>query len=214
MRITSKGQVTIPQDIREAAGLLPNTEVEFLYDGDVVAIVKKADAKRQTRGGRVVATLRANSKNVRMTTDEIMALTRGEPERGAGRQQRAARRGARTIPSGEGGRRETLHRLADEAIFVIDPVRLRRGVRRLSSIEELDAALPVDLLRRDAIPYEAAFLAGKAFLGYRRRGGARRTPLPDFYIGAHAAVAGFRLLTRDARRYRTYFPKLELIAPN
>ena len=79
MRITSKGQVTIPQDIREAAGLLPNTEVEFLYDGDVVAIVKRADAKRQTRGGRAVATLRANSRNVRMTTDEIMALTRGEP---------------------------------------------------------------------------------------------------------------------------------------
>ena len=58
--------------------MLPNTEVEFTYDGDVVAIVKKADAKRQTRGGRVVTTLRANSGNVRMTTDEIMALTRGE----------------------------------------------------------------------------------------------------------------------------------------
>jgi AbrB family looped-hinge helix DNA binding protein len=78
VRITSKGQVTIPQDIREAAGMLPNTEVEFTYDGDVVAIVKKADTKRQTRGGRVVTTLRANSGNVRMTTDEIMALTRGE----------------------------------------------------------------------------------------------------------------------------------------
>ena len=69
-------------------------------------------------------------------------------------------------------------------------------------------------IRRDSIPYQAAFLAGKAFLGYRRRGGVRRAPLPDFYIGAHAAIAGFRLLTRDARRYRTYFPKLELIAPS
>jgi predicted nucleic acid-binding protein len=108
----------------------------------------------------------------------------------------------------------TLRRLADEAILVINAVVYGEVSVGYPSIEELDAALPVDLFRRDAIPYEAAFLAGKAFLGYRRRGGARRTPLPDFYIGAHAAVAGFRLLTRDARRYRTYFPKLELIAPS
>jgi predicted nucleic acid-binding protein len=60
---------------------------------------------------------------------------------------------------------------------------------------------------------EAAFLAGKAFLRYRRRGGARRSPLPDFFIGAHAAVADLTLLTRDARRYRSYFPKLRIIAP-
>jgi predicted nucleic acid-binding protein len=82
-----------------------------------------------------------------------------------------------------------------------------------ASIEALDEALPPDHFRRDDIPFTAAFLAGKAFLEYRRRGGARRTPLPDFYIGAHAAIAGFRLLTRDVTRYRTYFPKLELIAP-
>jgi predicted nucleic acid-binding protein len=69
------------------------------------------------------------------------------------------------------------------------------------------------LYRREHLPYEAAFLAGKAFLRYRGAGGARRSPLPDFYIGAHAAVAGYRLLTRDATRYRTYFPTLELIAP-
>ena len=78
MRITSKGQVTIPQGIREAAGLLPNTEVEFTYDGDVVSIIKAADAKRATRGARIVENLRAHGKGVRMTTDEIMALTRGE----------------------------------------------------------------------------------------------------------------------------------------
>jgi predicted nucleic acid-binding protein len=110
--------------------------------------------------------------------------------------------------------RQTLERVADESILVINPVVFGEVSVGYPSIEELDAALPDDLFRRDAIPYEAAFLAGKAFLGYRRRGGARRTPLPDFYIGAHAAVAGFRLLTRDDRRYRTYFPKLELIAPN
>ena len=62
-------------------------------------------------------------------------------------------------------------------------------------------------------PYEAAFLAGKVFLAYRRRGGVRRSPLPDFFIGAHAAVAGYELLTRDAARYRTYFPTIPLLAP-
>lgn len=62
-------------------------------------------------------------------------------------------------------------------------------------------------------PYEAAFLAGKAYLAYRRRGGSRAAPLADFYIGAHAAVAGLRLLTRDPGRYRTYFPTVEIIAP-
>ncbi len=74
-------------------------------------------------------------------------------------------------------------------------------------------ALPTDMFRRDSLPWDAAFLAGKSFLAYRRRGGAKRSPLPEFYIGAHAAVAGMELLTRDATRYRTYFPKLQLISP-
>jgi len=68
-------------------------------------------------------------------------------------------------------------------------------------------------LRRLDLPYAAAFVAGKAFLEYRRRGGIRSSPLPDFYIGAHAAVAGLSLLTRDLSRYRTYFPRLELLSP-
>ena len=63
------------------------------------------------------------------------------------------------------------------------------------------------------LPWDAAFLAGKAFASYRRQGGTRRSPLPDFYIGAHAAVSDMTLLTRDAARYRTYFPKLPLLAP-
>ena len=67
---------------------------------------------------------------------------------------------------------------------------------------------------RESIPYEAAFLAGKAFLSYRRRGGTKQSPLPDFFIGAHAAVAGYLLMTRDVTRYRTYFPKQPLIAPD
>jgi predicted nucleic acid-binding protein len=81
------------------------------------------------------------------------------------------------------------------------------------TIEELDDALPPDTFVRAQLPYEAGFLAGKAFLTYRRRGGAKETPLPDFYIGAHAAIAGYKLLTRDARRYRTYFPTVALVAP-
>ncbi len=70
------------------------------------------------------------------------------------------------------------------------------------------------MIDREAIPFEAAFLAGKAYLVYRRRGGRKRSPLPDFFIGAHAAIAGYRLLTSDATRYRTYFPKLAMIAPS
>ena len=75
MRITSKGQVTIPQEIREKAGLLPNTEVEFVFDGRVVRIVKAKVGKKPGRGAAIVARLRGTG-DVRMTTDEIMALTR------------------------------------------------------------------------------------------------------------------------------------------
>jgi predicted nucleic acid-binding protein len=102
---------------------------------------------------------------------------------------------------------------AEEAPLAINPLiyaEISVGFRR---IEDLEQAIPSALFRRAELPYEAAFLAGKAFLSYRRRGGARTTPLPDFYIGAHAAVAGFRLLTRNASRYRTYFPSLEVMAP-
>ncbi|WP_183407697.1 type II toxin-antitoxin system VapC family toxin [Nocardioides marmoriginsengisoli] len=80
-------------------------------------------------------------------------------------------------------------------------------------VEDLDNAMPASQFLREPLPYAAGFLAGKAFLAYRRRGGSRPTPLPDFYIGAHAAVGGYRLLTRDDKRYRTYFAGLELVTP-
>lgn len=80
-------------------------------------------------------------------------------------------------------------------------------------IEDLDAALPLDAFTRLPLPWEAGFLAGKSFLRYRRAKGARTSPLPDFYIGAHAAIDGLALLTRDAQRYRTYYPRLKLICP-
>ncbi len=107
----------------------------------------------------------------------------------------------------------SLERIADDAVLVINALVYAEVSIGFATIEELEEALPADLYRREDLPYEAAFLAGKCFLEYRRGGGTKRSPLPDFYIGAHAAVAGYRLLTRDATRYRTYFPTLELIAP-
>ena len=84
---------------------------------------------------------------------------------------------------------------------------------RYPTMEECDRSFPESQIERLAIPWTAAFLAGKAFVDYRRAGGSRTSPLPDFLVGAHAAAAGMRLLTRDVARYRTYFPQLELIAP-
>ena len=109
---------------------------------------------------------------------------------------------------------EEVARAADRHRLVINPIIYAEVSIRYSRIEELEAALPKTMFDREAIPYEAAFLAGKSFLAYRRRGGPKQSPLPDFFIGAHAAVAGYLLMTRDAARYRTYFPKLSLIAPD
>jgi predicted nucleic acid-binding protein len=108
---------------------------------------------------------------------------------------------------------DSLERAADEAVLVINPLVYAEVSIGFERIEEIEDAMPPELFRRDPLPYESGFLAGKCFVEYRRRGGTRRSPLPDFYIGAHAAVAGFRLLTRDPKRFRTYFPRLEIIAP-
>jgi predicted nucleic acid-binding protein len=102
---------------------------------------------------------------------------------------------------------------AHRGAVVINPLIFAEVSIRYSRIEDLDEALPAEYFVRASLPWEAAFLAGKCYERYRRRGGAKRSPLPDFYIGAHAAVTGMTLLTRDARRYRSYFPKLRIIAP-
>jgi predicted nucleic acid-binding protein len=107
-----------------------------------------------------------------------------------------------------------LARAAETFKLVVNPVIYAEISVRFDRIEELDDALPLDRFAREPLPYDAAFLAGKAFLRYRRRGGQRSSPLPDFFIGAHAAVAGHRLLTRDPARFRSYFPKLDLISPD
>ena len=102
----------------------------------------------------------------------------------------------------------------ETSVVVINPIVYGELSIGFETIETLDATLPEDLYRREGIPYAAAFLAGKVYAAYRRRGGSRTAPLPDFYIGAHAAVGGYRLLTRDPARYRTVYPTLELIAPD
>jgi predicted nucleic acid-binding protein len=106
-----------------------------------------------------------------------------------------------------------LARLADGHDLVLNPIVYAEVSIGFDRIEDVEAALPGNAFRREALPWEAAFLAGKCFLRYRRAGGARRAPLPDFYIGAHAAVRGIPLVTRDVTRYRSYFPKLALIQP-
>jgi len=108
---------------------------------------------------------------------------------------------------------EALWRVGDESTLAINPIIYAEVSIHVRTIEEMNDIVPDRDFRRLDLPYEAAFLAGKAFLAYRRRGGSRSNPLADFYIGAHAAVSEMRLLTRDARRYRTYFPTVTVIAP-
>jgi len=102
---------------------------------------------------------------------------------------------------------------AEHTTLIINPIIYAEVSIGYTTIEGLDAALPTTLYQRQPLPWEAGFLAGKSYLRYRRRGGVRNSPLPDFYIGAHAAIGHLALLTRDAARYRSYFPKIEILAP-
>jgi hypothetical protein len=106
-----------------------------------------------------------------------------------------------------------LSRVADYADLALNPIVYAEISVGFESHDELDEAVPPTYFKRLALPWEAAFLAGKCFLQYQRLSGAKRAPLPDFYIGAHAAVMGYELLTRDQSRYQTYFPDLRVIAP-
>lgn len=103
---------------------------------------------------------------------------------------------------------------ADTHRLAINPIVYAEVSIGFERIEEVDEALPPETFVRLPLPWPAAFLAGKCFMAYRRAGGMRRSPLPDFYIGAHAAVEKMSLLTRDSARYRAYLPQLELIAPD
>jgi predicted nucleic acid-binding protein len=106
-----------------------------------------------------------------------------------------------------------LAKCADQGPLLINPLIYAEVSIGFERIEELDEALDPSIFQRRPLPWEAAFLAGKCFLHYRRRGGARSSTLPDFYIGAHTLVEGLTLVTRDAARYRTFYPRLRLVTP-
>jgi len=108
---------------------------------------------------------------------------------------------------------DALARAAESGPVYINPIIYAEVSVRFTSVEDLDDALPLRDFRRRALPWASAFLAGKAFLRYRRNGGTRPSTLPDFFIGAHAAVADLTLVTRAVGRYQTYFPTVELITP-
>lgn len=109
---------------------------------------------------------------------------------------------------------DALAEAAEAGPLYINPVIYAEVSVRFTTIEDLEDALCAQDYRREPIPWSAAFLAGKVFLDYRRNQGAKASTLPDFFIGAHAAVAGLELLTRDVGRYRTYFPTVPLITPS
>lgn len=103
---------------------------------------------------------------------------------------------------------------ADDSLLVINPIIYAEVSVGFSTVEEMANAVPRDEYEYRPLPWDAAFLADKAFAAYRKRKGARRWPLPDFFIGAHAAVEKLLLLTRDPKHYRSYFPTVELISPD
>lgn len=95
----------------------------------------------------------------------------------------------------------------------INPIIYAEIAPAFATQAELDRWLNPSVFQRLPLPYEAGWLAAEAFLKYRRLGGARNSPLPDFYIGAHAQIEELTLITRDAARYRTYYPNVKLITP-
>ncbi|MDE1992038.1 MAG: type II toxin-antitoxin system VapC family toxin [Rhizobiaceae bacterium] len=96
---------------------------------------------------------------------------------------------------------------------IINPIIYAEMAAGYATSSSLEAAISPTAFEREDLPWDAAYAAGQAFLQYKRAGGEKRSPLPDFYIGAHAAVRGYRLLTRDPVRYRGYFPMVSLISP-
>ena len=97
--------------------------------------------------------------------------------------------------------------------LVLNPIVYAEVAATFPTQSMLDEALGSDRYRREDLPWDAAFNAGRAFLSYRRSGGLKRSPLPDFYIGAHAELMSYTLLTRDVGRYRQAFPTLRIISP-
>jgi hypothetical protein len=107
-----------------------------------------------------------------------------------------------------------LEKAADTEGVCINPIIYAELAGYIDSPHLMDELLADLLLEKADLPWNAAFAAGRAFVRYRRSGGQKTAPLPDFYIGAHAQASGLALLTRDATRYRSYFPGIRLIAPD
>jgi len=108
---------------------------------------------------------------------------------------------------------DQLEKQGQRGPLVINPLILAEISPRYERADDLEAALAGLPLVREHLPWDAAFLAGQAFRVYRLGDGVKTSPMPDFYIGAHALVRGMSLLTRDVKRYRSYFPKLSIIGP-
>jgi predicted nucleic acid-binding protein len=108
---------------------------------------------------------------------------------------------------------EQLRIAAGKGPVLINPIIYAELAPAFNVIDELDRWLNPAVFLRLPLPYMAGWFAAQAFLSYRSRSGVKSSPLPDFYIGAHAAVENLTLITRDAARYRTYFPSVNLIAP-
>lgn len=109
--------------------------------------------------------------------------------------------------------RRKLAEAADEGALVINPLIFAELAVAYDTIEALYAVFAPDRYRHEGLPWDAAFAAGHVFLRYRQEGGKRHMPLPDFFIGAHASVRGYRLLTRDRGYYRSHFPRLDIVTP-
>jgi hypothetical protein len=119
-----------------------------------------------------------------------------------------------TGSSWEGWSTRHIERARSEGPIVINQIVYAEMAAGFPMESALESALSPSRFVREDLPWEAAFAAGHAFMTYRRNGGPKRSPLPDFYIGAHASIRGYSLLTRDQIRYRTYFPMLRIISPD
>ena|SRR3989338_1099017 len=108
---------------------------------------------------------------------------------------------------------EMIEEQASRSTLLINPIIYAEVSVGFKKIEELEAVISQTFFKRTPLPWEAAFLAGKVFFQYRRSGGQRALPLPDFFIGAHAVIENFYLLTRDTKRFQHYYPTLQILSP-
>ena len=208
--VTRKGQVTIPKPVRDRLGINPGSKVDFEVSEDGRAYLRRvrqarpeakplrADARDSDERAHDGGDHGVDPRRELMTlvdTNVLLDLATNDPEWAAW----------------------SLRQLDAAAIrgpVLINAVVYAEFSIGYARIEEVDSVLDDVGLKLVEAPRPALFLAGKAFQRYRAQGGPRTSVLPDFFIGAHAAVGGFLLLTRDARRYRAYFPGVELIAPD